>query len=213
MHSGIRLLLLLLATVSLSESHTVITYPGWRGNNLLTNATFPYGMQWMYPCGGLTLTQNRTYWPTSGGTIAFQPGWFVGHSKGFLQINIGFGNSGPDGGPLEMTTSLVPRYAFLGPSNSPFPGTTCFPNVSLPDDAPAKAGDNATIQIVLSAQHGAALFSCVDITLVEPGDRRIPGFNETTCFNSTDIGFADWHTLTIKQSSSSDHDLLQQRLR
>lgn len=45
-------------------SHTVITYPGWRGDNLITNGTipeaqglgigpdtsYPYGMQWMYPC-------------------------------------------------------------------------------------------------------------------------------------------------------------------
>ena len=54
-------------------AHTVIVYPGWRGNNLQTNGTnpdgsvpagslgqnwnpergaydFPYGMQWMYPC-------------------------------------------------------------------------------------------------------------------------------------------------------------------
>jgi hypothetical protein len=36
-----------LATVN---AHTVITYPGWRGDNLITNDTFPYGMQWMYPC-------------------------------------------------------------------------------------------------------------------------------------------------------------------
>lgn len=44
----------------LVSSHTIITYPGWRGDNLLTNGTigvddygdhtFPYGMQWAYPC-------------------------------------------------------------------------------------------------------------------------------------------------------------------
>ena len=38
------------ATVALVEAHSVITYPGWRGDNLITNDTFPYGMQWMYPC-------------------------------------------------------------------------------------------------------------------------------------------------------------------
>lgn len=58
------------AAASLASAHTVITYPGWRGNNLHTNGTapqdnpnsigidhydngttgFPYGMQWMYPC-------------------------------------------------------------------------------------------------------------------------------------------------------------------
>lgn len=49
------------------QAHTVITYPGWRGNNLHSNGTatitnglgamhtdngtiYPFGMQWQYPC-------------------------------------------------------------------------------------------------------------------------------------------------------------------
>ena len=56
----------LLSFLSLVSAHTVITYPGWRGNNLHTygnvtdpgvdglgagpNGTYPYGMQWIYPC-------------------------------------------------------------------------------------------------------------------------------------------------------------------
>lgn len=47
MRSSAFISLLLAAVVS---AHSVITYPGWRGNNLITNETFPYGMQWMYPC-------------------------------------------------------------------------------------------------------------------------------------------------------------------
>lgn len=43
-------LLALLSAATLSAAHSIITYPGWRGNNLITNDTFPYGMQWMYPC-------------------------------------------------------------------------------------------------------------------------------------------------------------------
>lgn len=56
--------LALLGLASLVSAHTVITYPGWRGDNLHSNGTvyessglgigpnntFPYGMQWMYPC-------------------------------------------------------------------------------------------------------------------------------------------------------------------
>lgn len=61
-----------------AAAHTVITYPGWRGNNLKTSGLnedgsvpagslgqnwnnqtneyeFPYGMQWMYPCTLLSL--------------------------------------------------------------------------------------------------------------------------------------------------------------
>jgi hypothetical protein len=39
-----------LVLLGLGDAHTVLTYPGWRGDNLVTNDTFPYGMQWMYPC-------------------------------------------------------------------------------------------------------------------------------------------------------------------
>ncbi len=46
-----RLALLLCCLLTrLAAGHVVLTYPGWRGNNLITNATFPFGMQWMYPC-------------------------------------------------------------------------------------------------------------------------------------------------------------------
>jgi hypothetical protein len=68
----------LVACASLAAAHTVIVYPGWRGDNIHTNGTvsdtdasikpgslginydkdsgtygFPYGMQWMYPCASL----------------------------------------------------------------------------------------------------------------------------------------------------------------
>lgn len=63
-------LVALVAGAAVARAHTVITYPGWRGDNLQTNGTapennpstlgidfysngsygFPYGMQWMYPC-------------------------------------------------------------------------------------------------------------------------------------------------------------------
>lgn len=59
--------LVALLCVGLSHAHTVIVYPGYRGNNLHTNGTveeadglgaafsngsysYPYGMQWIYPC-------------------------------------------------------------------------------------------------------------------------------------------------------------------
>lgn len=66
---GLRTFMAIVASVSLTQAHTVITYPGWRGNNLHTNGTlpednpdslgidfdngtasFPWGQQWIYPC-------------------------------------------------------------------------------------------------------------------------------------------------------------------
>ncbi|KAI4598626.1 hypothetical protein KJ359_002516 [Pestalotiopsis sp. 9143b] len=188
---------------TLAAAHTIITYPGWRGDNLITNDEFPYGMQWMYPCGGMNLTTNRTYWPTTGGAVSFQPGWFQGHATAFLYVNLGIGNGGPEGGPDNMSLPMVSPFQILGPTKNPYPGTVCLPQVPLPTNLTVTAGQNATIQVVELAQHGAALFSCVDITFVEPGDSRLNEVNETNCFNSTDIGFADIYTITTKESGST----------
>jgi hypothetical protein len=161
-----------------SHAHVVITYPGWRGNNLIRNETFPSGMQWMYPCtykspglppkiiylqrhffsrpgGGLTVSTNRTNWFIDGGTIAFQPGWFSGHETALMYINLGLGER-PDNHswPLAM-------FHIKGPTNNPYPGTVCLPTVQLPAELrnKIKNGDRATIQVVEAAKHGAGLFS------------------------------------------------------
>ncbi|PHH76836.1 hypothetical protein CDD80_1177 [Ophiocordyceps camponoti-rufipedis] len=190
----------LLGVAAVASAHSVITYPGWRGNNLITNSSFPYGMQWMYPCGGISTTQNRTYWPTTGGALAFQPGWFRGHSTASLYVNLGLGTDGPDGGPPNMSNPMVHPFQLLGPTNNPYPGTVCLPQVPLPANSSIKAGDKATIQLVELAQHGAALYSCVDIIFAEPGDSRIAEVNETNCFNSSELGFADLYTITTKDA-------------
>ncbi|RKF71215.1 hypothetical protein GcM3_106023 [Golovinomyces cichoracearum] len=183
------------------EAHTVITYPGWRGNNLITNYEFPYGMQWMYPCGGMRTTTNRTNWPLNGGAIAVQPGWFPGHATAFFYLNIGFGTDGPDGGPPNMSFPLVPVFQIVGPSRDPFPGTFCLPQVLLPNNISVKVGDNATIQVIETAIHGASLYSCVDITFSEP--EHVNEVNSSNCFNSSQIAFNDIYTVAVTQSSSA----------
>jgi len=62
-------------------------------------------------------------------------------------------------------------------------------------------GDNATIQVVETAIHGAALYSCVDITFADPKD--VAEVNETNCFNSTDISFNNVYSIAIGGSTSS----------
>ncbi|KAF2423480.1 hypothetical protein EJ08DRAFT_596045 [Tothia fuscella] len=195
------LLLAVAACWNFVASHLVITYPGWRGNNLLTtgrtnedtippdnlgvryNKTsdeleYPYGMQWIYPCGGLATAANRTKWPVTGGALSFQPGWFNGHQTAFVYVNIGLGTT-----PLNYSHPMVPVMQLTGPSNSMYPGTFCLPQVPLPGNITYNVGDNATIQIIETAVHGAALYSCVDITFADAKDvAKVDGSN---CFNST----------------------------
>lgn len=190
-------LLALTTLVQLIHAHTVLTYPGWRGDNLHSNGTardtnglssystdngtlHPFGMQWEYPCGGMPMSQNRTKWPVKGGAIAFQPGWFSGHSSAFMYFNLGLG-SNPDNYSFVMQNGLN----IVGPSKNPWPGTFCLPQVPLPAGLTVNVGDHATIQIIETALHGAALYNCVDIEFANPED--VAEVNETNCFNSSQI--------------------------
>ncbi|EON98829.1 hypothetical protein UCRPA7_5652 [Phaeoacremonium minimum UCRPA7] len=162
------------------HGHCVITYPGWRGNNLITNVSFPYGMQRSYPCGGLDVTQNRTAWPITGGAVALQPGWFAGHATALMYLNIWLGLD-PDN-----YATLWPMFEILGPSDNPYPGTICLPQISLPNGLTPSSGDFATIQVVQTLKSGASLFSCADIVFTDDLS-QVPSVNETNCFNSTSI--------------------------
>jgi hypothetical protein len=104
--------------------------------------------------GGLPMSQNRTKWPVTGGALSFQPGWFNGHKTAFMYVNIGFGNE-----PLNYSHPLVPVFQITGPENVMYPGSYCLPQVPLPANITYNVGDNATIQLIETAVHGAALYS------------------------------------------------------
>ena len=104
--------------------------------------------------GGMPLTTNRTKWPVTGGALALQPGWFPGHSTAFFYVNLGEGTL-----PGNLSLNMVPVFQMAGPSKDQFEGSFCLPQVPLPANFTANVGDNATIQVVETAQHGAALYS------------------------------------------------------
>jgi len=99
-------------------------------------------------------SRNRTKWPVKGGAVAIQPGWFSGHQYAFFYINLGLGNE-----PPNMSHPMVPVFQVVGPSNQNYSGDFCLPQVGLPANLSVKVGDNATIQVIETAQHGAALYS------------------------------------------------------
>lgn len=97
---------------------------------------------------------NRTKWPVSGGALAFQPGWFPGHATALIYVNLGFGEI-----PENMSHPVVSPFQITGPTNNPYPGTVCLPQVPLPANISVSPGDYATIQVVETAKHGAALYN------------------------------------------------------
>jgi hypothetical protein len=100
------------------------------------------------------LSTNRTNWPVNGGAVAIQPGWNTGHPTAFFYINMGFGTS-----PPNMSFPMVPVFQIIGPSRDTYPGTFCLPQVPLPANTTVKVGDNATIQVIEVALHGASLYN------------------------------------------------------
>jgi len=122
-----------------------------------------------------------------------------------FQALLGFGTDGPDNGPPNMSFPMVPVFQIVGPSKNPYPGTFCLPQVPLPANTTVNVGDNATIQVVETAIHGAALYSCVDITFANPED--VAEVNSSNCFNSTDITFNNVYSIGIGPSSSATRTL------
>lgn len=119
----------------------------------------------------MPMSQNRTKWPIRGGAVSIQPGWFPGHSLANFYINMGYGNE-----PLNYSHSMVPVFSIMGPTNQQYDGTFCLPQVPLPANYTPSVGDNATIQIIELAQHGAALYNvCLDPSI----------FPETVPFTAT----------------------------
>ncbi|TLD15569.1 uncharacterized protein PgNI_00600 [Pyricularia grisea] len=178
----IRSLIISLAWISTTTAHHVITYPGTRGNNLVVNETFPFGMQWTYPCGGLAPTTNRSFYPLTGGAFAAQPGWFRGHSESLWYINLCVGEE-----PRNCSQPITSVFRIRGPAgDNPFPGTFCIPHLPLPEGLGLKAGDKASIQAVQTHIHGAPAYSCADVEFTDDSS-KVPPVTVSNCFNSTNL--------------------------
>jgi hypothetical protein len=106
------------------------------------------------PGGGMPTSQNRTKWPIKGGAISIQPGWFPGHAAAQFYFNMGYENE-----PQNYSHAMMSPFSITGPSNQQYNGTFCMPQVPLPTGYEPKIGDNATIQVIELAQHGAALYN------------------------------------------------------
>lgn len=125
--------------------------------------------------GGMATSQNRTKWPLKGGAVSIQPGWFPGHSNAQFYINMGYGNE-----PLNYSHNAVPVFQITGPSNQQYDGTFCLPQVPLPANYTPQVGDNATIQIIEVAQHGASLYNVRSL----PHHQATSRSNQLTCNDS-----------------------------
>lgn len=119
--------------------------------------------------GGKPISQNRTLWPVTGGAVGIQPGWFRGHASAFMYVNLGDGTV-----PENYSLIMQPVFEIIGPNNDFYNGSICLPHVPLPANYTAVVGNNATIQVVEAAQHGAALYNVSCPCSRHPSSRSPP---------------------------------------
>lgn len=71
-----------------------------------------------------------------------------------MYINLGDGTV-----PQNYSLPMQTVFGIMGPNNTAYIGSICMPQVPLPANYTAVVGNNATIQIIETAQHGAALYN------------------------------------------------------
>ncbi|KAK9772879.1 hypothetical protein SCAR479_10389 [Seiridium cardinale] len=90
--------------------------------------------------------------------------------------------------PANYSLGMVPVFDIDGPTSNEYQDNICLSRVPLPAGVEVKPGDNSTVQIVAAAKHGAALYSCVDITFVDSSEA--PSLGSISCTNSSSISFS-----------------------
>jgi hypothetical protein len=84
-----------------------------------------------------------------------------------------------------MTNIIQPVFQITGPSKDPFPGHFCLPDLPLPKNASVQVGDNATLQVIQVALHGASLYNVS--YLLGPWEWMGNGLRNLGIWNEADI--------------------------
>ncbi|KAF2097782.1 hypothetical protein NA57DRAFT_76590 [Rhizodiscina lignyota] len=154
---------------ALAAAHFQMHYPHSRG--------FSEDTIVQYPCGGFNdVESNRTEFPINGGPVQLN----MEHTETNVEVLIAFGNN-PSG--ADYHTVLVPTLFERGPQ------LFCLGDIRIPN---AKAGTNATIQVVTNGDPSGGLYACADITLT---DTPLSSADfKANCQNSTGVSISYLNT-------------------
>ncbi|EEY21151.1 conserved hypothetical protein [Verticillium alfalfae VaMs.102] len=159
---------LTLASAGLAAAHYSILYPDWRADTLEDTEETGYS-QWTWPCGGVEYgSGNRTDWPLTNGSIAFQ----LGHAFNYAFINVGLEDP-TTGNITSFNISLTPQL-----TNTSGHGTLCLDSLTLPTDLNIEDGTNASIQTIMVGPSGQAPVQLRRYSSDLPG---LPGPAEGEC--------------------------------
>lgn len=117
-----------LSLLTLTSAHFRITYPADRGES--------EGDESKDPCGGASVSSERTPWPISGGRVSFE----AGHDEAETHVLLYVGENPTKNDDFNIT--LAPAFNQIGLGNF------CWEKVGVPKGAAEiKNGTKATIQM------------------------------------------------------------------
>ncbi|KAK4513326.1 Ribosome biogenesis ATPase rix7 [Mucor velutinosus] len=155
---------LVVALVSLQSvlAHYTITYPNSRGFDETKEPTAP--------CGGFDTVGTRTPFPLKGGFVEISSG----HTSYSYVVNLLVENA-PTTADFSNSTANVQ----VATGSRSYPQAACLSLDNLSKNAAAKAGANATIQVVYNGGDGE-LYQCIDVTLAD----NVGNWNNSMCVNA-----------------------------
>lgn len=138
--------LLTLALAPLATAHFLLQYPTSRGFDEDTMPDFP--------CGGMSLSSNRTQLPISG---SFPVALKMGHSQTAVEVLLALGSNPGD----NYNITLVKTFQITGL------GEFCLPHVEFSEDilgVNVTDGMNATLQVQSNGDPSGGLYAVCPIS-------------------------------------------------
>ncbi|KAF1796023.1 hypothetical protein V8B55DRAFT_1371392 [Mucor lusitanicus] len=154
---------LVAALVQTVLAHYTVTYPSSRGFDETKEPTAP--------CGGFdSVSTTRTPFPLKGGFVEIDSG----HTAYSYVINLLVENA-----PTTADFSNATANVQVATGSRSYPQAACLSLDDLTKNSAAKAGANATIQVVYNGGDGE-LYQCIDVTLAD----TVGNWNNSMCVNA-----------------------------
>lgn len=158
----IAVLVAALVSIQAVLGHYTVTYPNSRGFDETKEPTAP--------CGGFDTVGTRTPFPLKGGFVEIDSG----HTSYSYVVNLLVDNA-PTTADFSNSTANVQ----VATGSRSYPQAACLSLDDLSKNSEAKAGANATIQVVYNGGDGA-LYQCIDVTLAD----NVGNWNNSMCTNA-----------------------------
>ncbi|CEP06829.1 hypothetical protein [Parasitella parasitica] len=161
-------------------AHYTVTYPSSRGFDDTKEPTAP--------CGGFDSVGTRSQFPLKDAFVEINSG----HTAYSYLINLLVANE-----PAAADFSNNSANVAVATGTRSYPQAACL-SLDMTKNSAAKAGANATIQIVYNGGDGE-LYQCIDVVLAD----TVPNWNNSMCINADGSASSSGSATTGSSSGST----------